>query len=127
MRQFVLDRARSFRFAWEGISYVFRTQRNAQIHLVIIVIVLFLTVWLALPFEEIALIFLTIGVVLGAEFFNTAMETLVDMVSPDHHPLAKIAKDVCAGAVLICAVSAVLVGIALFAPPLLNKLNLIPH
>jgi diacylglycerol kinase len=91
---------------------------------VVIVIVFFFTIWLALPFEEIAMIILTIGLVLGAEFFNTAIEALVDLVSPDHHPLAKIVKDVCAGAVLICAVSAVLVGIFLFAPPLLSKLNI---
>jgi len=127
MRQFLMDRAKSFRFAWEGISYVFRTQKNAQIHLVVIVIVCFMTIWLAIPVNGIALIFLTIGLVLSAEFFNTAIEALVDLVSPDHHPLAKIVKDVCAGAVLICAVTAILVGIFLFGPPLLSKLNLIPR
>lgn len=127
MRQYLIDRGRSFRYALEGISYVFRTQKNAQIHLVIIVIVCFLALWLALPLEDLALIFLTIGFVLGAEFFNTAIETLVDLVSPDHHLLAKIAKDVCAGAVLICSISAVLVGIFLFGPPLLIKLNIVAH
>ncbi len=127
MGQFLLDRAKSFRFALEGISYVFRTQKNAQIHLVVIVIVCILAIWLALPVTEISLVFLTIGLVLGAEFFNTAIETVVDLVTPDHHPLAKIAKDVCAGAVLLCAITAVLVGIIIFGPPLLIKLNLVPR
>lgn len=125
MGHYLLERGRSFRFAFEGIAYVFRTQKNAQIHLVVIIIVCFLAIWLALPLRDLALVFMTIGLVLGAEFFNTAIEALVDLVSPDHHPLAKIVKDVCAGAVLICSILAVLVGICLFGPLLLIKLNLI--
>jgi len=125
MRGFLLDRAKSFRYAFAGISYVFRTQKNAQIHLFIVVVVLALTFWLSLPIDEIALVFLTIGMVLGAEFFNTAIEALVDLASPNHHPLAKIVKDVGAGAVLVCAIVAVLVGIILLGPPLLTKLGLI--
>jgi diacylglycerol kinase len=127
MHQFLLDRAKSFRYAFEGIAYVLRTQGNAQIHLIVIVVVSILSVWLNLPLEQVALVVLTIGLVLAAEFFHTAIEVLVDLVSPDHHPLAKIVKDVCAGGVLICSIAAVVIGILLFAPPLLIKLNLLPH
>ena len=125
MRQFFKSRGKSFQFAFEGIEHVFKTQQNAWIHLIVIAVVIILTFWLEIPFSEAAIIFLTIGMVLGAEFINTAIEALVDLVSPDHHHLAKITKDVCAAAVLIYAVAAVFVGICLFGPPLLAKLNIV--
>lgn len=125
MRQYFKGRRKSFHYAFEGIKHVFKTQQNVRIHLIVITAVIILTFWLAIPFNDAAIIFLTIGMVLGTEFINTALEALVDLVSPDHHPLAKIVKDVCAGAVLICAIAAVLVGICLFGPPLLAKLNIV--
>ena len=125
MRQYLSSRFRSFRYAFEGIGYVFRTQKNAQIHLIIVIVVLALAFWLAIPLNEIALILLTIGVVLGAEFINTALEASVDLISPGHHPLAKITKDVSAGAVLFLAIIAVVIGILILGPPLLEKLKII--
>ena len=125
MRQYLSSRFRSFRYAFEGIGYVFRTQKNAQIHLIIVIVVLALALWLAIPLNEIALILLTIGVVLGAEFINTALEASVDLISPGHHPLAKITKDVGAAAVLLLAIIAVAIGILILGPPLLEKLKLI--
>lgn len=125
MRQYLKGRGKSFQYAFEGIEHVLKTQQNVRIHLIVITAVIFLTFWLAIPLNDAAIIFLTIGMVLGAEFINTALEALVDLVSPDHHPLAKIVKDVCAGAVLICVIAAVLVGICLFGPPLLAKLNIL--
>jgi diacylglycerol kinase len=122
MRQFLNGRAKSFTYAFEGINYVFKTQKNAQIHLIIIAVVILAACWLQLPGSDFAVIVLTIGLVLGAEFFNTAIETLVDLVSPGQHPLAKITKDVCAGGVLISAICAVFVGMFLFIPPIINKL-----
>ncbi len=125
MRSYLARRLRSFGYAFEGISYVFRTQRNAQIHLLIVVLVLGLAVWLAIPLRDIALIILTIGLVLGAEFFNTALETAVDLTTPGQHPLAKIAKDVSAGAVLLLAILAVIIGLILLGPPLLERLRIL--
>ncbi len=124
MRSYLARRLRSFGYAIEGISYVFRTQRNAQIHLLIVVLVLGLAAWLALPLLDVALIILTIGLVLGAEFFNTALEAVVDLTSPAQHPLAKIAKDVSAGAVLLLAILAVIIGLILLGPPLLERLRI---
>ena len=122
MGHFLLGRAKSFVYALEGIAYVFRTQKNAQVHLFVIVVVNLMAIWLQLSGIEFAIIYLAIGVVLAAEFFNTAAETLVDLVSPGLHPLAKIIKDVCAGGVLICSICAVVVGVFLMGPPLLARL-----
>jgi diacylglycerol kinase len=125
MLPFLARRLRSFRFAFEGIKYVFRTQRNAQIHLLIVIIVLLLAAWLEIPLPNLALIILTIGLVLGAEFLNTALEAVVDLASPRQHHLAKIAKDVGAGGVLLLAIIAVIVGVILLGPPLLERVRIL--
>ncbi len=123
MRSYLERRFKSFAYAFEGIGHVFRTQRNAQIHLVIVFLVLVLAAWLEVPLHDIALIILTIGLVLGAEFLNTALEAAVDLASPVQHPLAKIAKDVGAGAVMLLAILAVIIGLILLGPPLLERLR----
>ena len=125
MRQFFEGRKNSFIYAAEGVRYVFKTQKNAWIHLFVIVVVMLASVFLQLSGSDFAVILLTIGLVLGAEFFNTSIEALVDLVSPGQHRLAKIAKDVGAGGVLICAACAVLVGVFLLGPPLLVRLALL--
>lgn len=124
MRAFLQGRGKSFGYAFEGMRYVFATQKNAWIHLAVIVLVISLAAWLGLAGRDYALILLAIGLVLGAEFFNTAVETLVDLVSPEHSRLAKIAKDVAAGGVLLCALVSVGIGILLMGPPLLERLAL---
>jgi diacylglycerol kinase len=115
----------SFRFASAGLFYVIRTQRNFRIHLVMTLCVIALGIWLRLPPDAWSTLLLTIGRVLIAEMFNTAAETLVDLASPDYHPLAKLVKDLAAGAVLVSALIAVVVGLLLLGPPLAIKLNLV--
>jgi len=115
----------SFRFASAGLFYVIRTQRNFRIHLVVTLSVVVLGIWLRLPPDAWSTLLLTIGRVLIAEMFNTAAETLVDLASPDYHPLAKLVKDLAAGAVLVSALIAVVVGLLLLGPPLMAKLNLV--
>jgi diacylglycerol kinase len=80
--------------------------------------------WLGLPVRDWAVIVLTIAMVFTAEFINTAIEAIVDLASPDHHPLAKVGKDVGAGAVLVAALAAVVVGLLILGPPLWAKLLL---
>ena len=112
----------SFRYAFEGIAYLFRTQRNAQIHgSVSIIIVLFGVVFQISQAEWLAIV-LAIMIVICAEGANTAIEAVVDLASPSYHPLAKIAKDVAAGTVLLAAIGAVVVGVIIFLPRLLNLL-----
>jgi diacylglycerol kinase len=114
----------SFRFAFAGIAYLLRTQRNARIHLVIGVIACALAAWLRIPRIEWAILLMTIAGVLILEGLNTALEAIVDLASPDLHPLAKVAKDVAAGMVLIAAIASVGVGLFIFGPPLWYKFGL---
>lgn len=99
-----------------------RTQRNAWLHVVIAAGVFVLSYWLRLDTLEWAVIIVTIAIVFTAEFINTAIEAVVDLASPARHPLAKIGKDVGAGAVLIAALAAVLVGGLVLVPPLWERL-----
>ncbi len=116
------SRARSFRYAFEGWWYVLRTQHNAWIHALISVAVFVVAWWLALPRQDWAILILTIMVVWMAEFMNTALEAVVDMMMPDEHPLAKVAKDVAAAAVLVGACGALLIGGLILGPPLWARL-----
>ena len=87
----------SFRFAFSGLWYVLRTQRNARVHLIIAVLVILLGLWLGLSLTQWAVLVLTIGFVMVSEMLNTVAETLVDLINPGYHPLAKVIKDVTAG------------------------------
>ena len=128
MKQFLVSRVHSFRHAFRGWHYALRTQRNAWIHSAIATVVFIVGLWLQLPPRDWAVIILTAALVFSAEFLNTSIEAVVDLASPDHHPLAKIGKDVGAAAVLVSALAAILIGILLLGPPLLQKLTtLIPN
>lgn len=107
---------KSFRYALEGLKYTVVTQRNMRIHVVLSICVLLLSLYLPLSKMEVLVLFICITLVLFAELMNTAMETIVDLVTEEYHPLAKIAKDVAAGAVLLTAGLAVIVGLSLFYP-----------
>ncbi len=121
-RDELYSRARSFRYAFEGWWHVLRTQHNAWIHALVTTAVCLLAWWLGLPPLEWAVLLLTFMAVWMAEFMNTALEAVVDMTMPEPHPLAKIAKDVAAAAVLVGALGAVLIGLLLLGPPLWQKL-----
>jgi len=123
VKDFFRSRARSFRYAFHGWGYVLRTQRNAWIHSVIATAVFFVGLWLKLSLYDWAIIVLTAAFVFSAEFINTAIEAVVDLATEEHHPLAKIGKDVGAAAVLVAALAAVLVGLLILGPPLWLKLS----
>jgi diacylglycerol kinase len=108
----------SFRYAFAGLWYLLRTQRNARIHVSISLVIVALGLWLGLSTTQWAVIALTIGVVLVAESFNTVIEVMVDLVTEEYHPLAKIAKDAAAGAVLLMAMISVVIGLLILGPPL---------
>jgi diacylglycerol kinase (ATP) len=122
MWNFIRSRYLSFGYAFRGFWYVLRTQRNAWIHAVIATIIFILSLWLRLDAREWSIIILTTAMVFTAEFLNTAIEAVVDLASPQKHPLAKVGKDVGAAAVLIAALAAVLVGILILGPPLWLRL-----
>jgi diacylglycerol kinase (ATP) len=108
----------SFRYAFDGLGYLLWTQRNAKIHSALGLAAVALGALLGIDRYEWLALILTIAMVLAAEGVNTAVEAAVDLASPDYHPLAKIAKDVGAGTVLLTAIAAVVVGLVLFLPRL---------
>jgi len=121
-RSEIYNRAKSFHYAFNGWWFVVRTQHNAWIHAVITLAVTAVGLWLRLPLRDWAVLILTFMAVWVAEFMNTAIEAVVDMTMPEVHPLAKVAKDVAAAAVLVGALGAILIGLLLLGPPLWQRL-----
>ena len=125
LKEFIYSRVESFGHAFRGWWHVLKTQQNAWIHAVVAVLVFIVSFWLNLPARDWAVIILTVTMVFTAEFINTAIEAVVDLASPTHHPLAKVGKDVGAAAVLIAALAAILIGLLILGPPLWVRLTLI--
>ena len=107
-----------FGYAFAGLWYAFRTQRNVRVHITIAILAIVLGIVLHISAVEFAMIFVAITGVFIAEMFNTVLEICVDLASPEYHPLAKIAKDVAAGAVLLSAMLASVIGLFVFGPHL---------
>jgi diacylglycerol kinase len=114
---------KSFGYALEGLRHAVSTQRNLRIHLAIAALVVGVGVFLDLPLRDWAVLALTIGAVLTGELINTVVEAVVDLASPEYHDLAKVAKDVAAGTVLVMALTAISVGLLILGPPLWALLN----
>jgi diacylglycerol kinase len=114
--------ALSFRDAFRGVGHVIGTQRNARLQCAIGTVTLITAGALQLPPRDWAVLALTIGAVLAAETANTAIETIVNVISPELSEAARIAKDAAAGAVLLLATAAVAVGLLILGPPLWNLL-----
>ncbi len=119
---YISSRLRSFGHAFRGLKVLLQTQPNARIHAVATILVVAAGVLLRISPAEWALIVLAIAGVWTAEALNTAIEFLVDLVSPDPHPLAGKAKDVAAGAVLAAAIGSAVIGGFVFGPHLLRLL-----
>lgn len=115
--------ADTFRVAWDGILYAFRTQRNMRVHAAASAAACLMGAGFGISVGEWLWLALAIALVLSAELMNTAVESAIDLSMPDPHPLAKIAKDTAAGAVFVTAVFAVIVGVVLFAGRLLQLLQ----
>lgn len=114
---------RSLNQAWRGVIYTVRTQKHVQFHVAAGISVLLFAWWSKVTRFEWLILILAIGSVISAEVMNSALETVVDMVQPNFHPLAGIAKDVAAGAVLVTAIQAAVIGVIVFVPVLLRCAN----
>jgi diacylglycerol kinase len=114
---------RGFVYAANGILYTVRTQRNMRVHIFITVVVVLAGAYFRLSAIEWAVIAVTAGLVLSAEMTNTVAELAVDLLTRRYDPMAKAAKDVGAGAVLVTAIAAILVGVAIFGPRLVVLLR----
>ena len=107
---------RSFGYAWKGLRQCIGKEQNLSFHLITTIIVIGAGILFDITRTEWMIIILCIGMVVAAELFNTAIERLVDLVSPERHPIAGQVKDIAAGAVLVCAVAAAIIGGIIFIP-----------
>lgn len=106
----------SFKYALEGITNSFKSERNMRIHVVIMILVILAGIILKINKIEWMICILLFSIVVSGELFNTAIETIVDMVMPEKNEKAKIAKDISAGAVLVLAIGAAIIGLIIFIP-----------
>jgi diacylglycerol kinase len=119
------SRLASFRYALAGCLYMLRHQKNIRIQTLATILIAVVGLWLGLPAESWAILVVIVTLNLMAEFTNSAIEAVVNLVSPDHHPMARVAKDVAAGTSLLVACASVLVGLFLLGPPLITRISLL--
>ncbi len=108
----------SFVYAFRGLWYALRTQRNAKVHVIIAILAIVMGIALHISTVEFAIVFVAITGVFMAELFNTVFELCVDLASPEYHPLATVAKDMAAGGVLLSAMLSIVIGLLVFGPHL---------
>lgn len=116
MDKFIVKRLKSFGYAFQGIVTFICKEPNAWIHCIAVILVIFLGIHFDITNTEWCIVCICFGLVLSAEAFNSAIERLVDLVSPEYHPLAGKVKDIAAGAVLINAIASAIIGIIIFIP-----------
>lgn len=115
---------KSFGYAFQGIFNTIRTERNIKIHCAAAILVMIFGIWLQISKTEWMICFILFGLILALELVNTAVEATVDLFTEERKPLAKKAKDAAAGAVLIAAIFAAVIGILIFIPKLLEVAGL---
>ena len=115
---------KSFGYAFQGIFNTIRTERNIKIHCAAAILVTIFGIWLQISKTEWMICFILFGLILALELVNTAVEATVDLFTEERKPLAKKAKDAAAGAVLIVAIFAAVIGIVIFIPKLLDVAGL---
>ena len=107
---------RSFGYAWKGIRCCVGKEQNLSFHLIAMVVTVIAGFLLEITRIDWMIVILCIGVVIAAELFNSAIEKLVDLGAPERHPIAGQVKDIAAGAVLVCAATAAIIGLIVFIP-----------
>jgi len=118
------NRVKSLGYAVAGWVYMLRRQKNTRIQAVASILVMVVALWLEISFTSWAILILTITIVWMAEFMNAAVEAAINLTTSEIHPMAKVGKDVASAAVLLGVVAAVLIGLLLLGPPLVDKLGL---
>ncbi|WP_035661486.1 diacylglycerol kinase family protein [Halalkalibacter akibai] len=114
---------RSFMYATHGLMYVVKNEQNMQIHLIVTVISLIAAFLLQLPLLHWVILLLVIAGMLSLEIMNTAIERTVDLVTEEYHPLAKRAKDISAAAVFVYCIFAVVIGLIIFIPSIIQLIG----
>lgn len=113
-------RLKSFAYAWQGVIAMFRSEPNAIIHLVAAILTIVAGFWFNIETSEWCVVVLAIFSVLAAEAFNTSIEELTNLVSPETHPLAGKAKDLAAAGVLFTSIGTAIIGMIVFLPRIIN-------
>ncbi|RLJ75011.1 diacylglycerol kinase family protein [Pedobacter alluvionis] len=114
----IIDRIKSFKYAFNGLKFFFLNDHNGRVHLLAAIIAIGLSFYLKISSLEWVAILSVISAVFVTEILNSAIEKLADVVSPDYHPKIKVVKDLAAAAVLVAAFLAVAVGLLVFIPKL---------
>lgn len=125
MKKILQERWQSFKYAFRGIGLLFKTEIHGKFHVFFALFVILAGFFFSINTVEWCFVIVTISVVIGAEAFNSAIERLTDLASPDYHPLARDTKDLAAGAVLIIAIGAVIIGFIIFLPKVLHWIGII--
>lgn len=112
----------AIRHSVTGLRYILKSERNARIHLASAILVMLAGLLLELNNRELAAIFFAVLIVFLAEIFNSAIEKVLDIIKPEHSAEVKLVKDMAAGAVLVASVGALILGIAIFYPVILERL-----
>ncbi len=113
----------SFKYAWAGIKQAYKGEQNLKIHTFIAILVIIFGFFLKISYLEWLVCLVLIGLVIMAEFFNTAIEYVVDLASPKIHPLAKAAKDTASAGVLMMAIISAIIGLIIFLPKLIDYIG----
>ncbi len=114
---------RSFKYAFQGIISGIKKEKNMKIHLTIMIIVIIMGLLLNIDTNEWIICIILFSIVIAGELFNTAIETVVDMITLEKNEKAKIAKDVSAGGVLVLAIGSLIIGIYIFIPKIIDLIT----
>lgn len=113
----------SFKYSFAGIKYAFKYEQSMTIHILVAVVIIILGLVLHISMMEWLFCFMLIGLVTATELINTSIEAVVDLTCPEMHPLAKIAKDTASAAVLVFALTALVSGLIIFLPKIIEFIN----
>ena len=110
---------KSFTYAFDGLKYAFKYEQNILVHTLATILVIIAGIFLKISLTEWLVLALIIGLVIATELINTSIEATIDLITKDVHPLAKIAKDTAAAAVLVFGLTAIVIGCIIFVPKIL--------
>ena len=120
MQELIKQQIASFGYAFRGLRLLFQTEVHGRFHIFFAIFVIIASLFFKISITEWCLVIGSITIVIGAEAFNSAIESLTDLVSPERHPLAGKTKDMAAGSVLIVAIGAAIIGCIIFLPKVYN-------
>lgn len=112
----------SFKYPFSGLRYAYKNEQNLMVDVGMAIIVIIAGIVFKISVAEWAILTITVGLVISLELVNTAIEAVVDLVTENYHPLAKVAKDTSAAAVLVLAIVAIIEGLIIFLPKIINLL-----